>query len=42
MGRFRIRVVAVSAEHEGRKWSSPQVHAWTIEHGKVTVFWQPG
>jgi ketosteroid isomerase-like protein len=33
-------LVTESAEREGRKWSSPQVHAWTIEGGKATVFWQ--
>ena len=33
-------LVTESAEREGRKWSSPQVHAWTIERGKATVFWQ--
>ena len=31
---------AESAERDGRKWSSPQVHAWTIQNGKATVFWQ--
>ena len=33
-------LVTESAERNGRKWSSPQVHAWTIENGKATVFWQ--
>ena len=35
-----LALVTESAEREGRNWSSPQVHAWTIEHGKATVFWQ--
>jgi uncharacterized protein len=33
-------LVTESAERDGRKWSSPQVHAWTIQNGKATVFWQ--
>ncbi len=35
-----IVLVTESAERKGRKWSSPQVHAWTIENGKALVFWQ--
>jgi ketosteroid isomerase-like protein len=35
-----LALVTESAERNGRKWSSPQVHAWTIERGKATVFWQ--
>ena len=35
-----LALVTESAERNGRKWSSPQVHAWTIEGGKATVFWQ--
>ena len=35
-----LALVTESAERNGRKWSSPQVHAWTIENGKATVFWQ--
>jgi ketosteroid isomerase-like protein len=35
-----LALVTESAERDGRKWSSPQVHAWTIERGKATVFWQ--
>jgi len=37
------RVVALcteSAEREGKRWSSPQVHVWTVKNGKATVFWQ--
>jgi uncharacterized protein len=33
-------LVTESAERDIRRWSSPQVHAWTIEGGKATVFWQ--
>ena len=33
-------LVTESAERNGRRWSSPQVHAWTIQNGKATVFWQ--
>jgi ketosteroid isomerase-like protein len=35
-----VVLVTESAERKGRKWSSPQVHAWTVEDGKATVFWQ--
>jgi hypothetical protein len=35
-----LALVTESAERNGRKWSSPQVHAWTVEKGKATVFWQ--
>jgi uncharacterized protein len=35
-----IALVTESAERKGRKWSSPQVHAWTVKNGKATVFWQ--
>jgi ketosteroid isomerase-like protein len=35
-----IVLVTESAERHGRNWSSPQVHAWTINDGKATVFWQ--
>ena len=35
-----LALVTESAERGVRKWSSPQVHAWTIERGKATVFWQ--
>ena len=35
-----IALVTESAERKGRKWSSPQVHAWTVKGGKATVFWQ--
>ena len=35
-----VVLVTESAERDGRKWSSPQVHAWTIQNGKATVFWQ--
>jgi uncharacterized protein len=33
-------LVTESAQRGDRKWSSPQVHAWTMENGKATVFWQ--
>jgi len=29
-----------SATRRGRKWSSPQVHVWTVRNGKAAVFWQ--
>jgi len=32
--------VTESARRGNREWSSPQVHAWTIEDGKASVFWQ--
>jgi ketosteroid isomerase-like protein len=35
-----VVLVTESAEREGRMWSSPQVHAWTLEDGKASVFWQ--
>jgi ketosteroid isomerase-like protein len=35
-----IVLVTESAEREGRRWSSPQVHAWTVHGGKAYVFWQ--
>jgi ketosteroid isomerase-like protein len=35
-----IVLVTESARRGNRDWSAPQVHAWTIEDGKATVFWQ--
>jgi ketosteroid isomerase-like protein len=35
-----VVLVTESAERNGRKWSSPQVHAWTIQGGKASVFRQ--
>jgi uncharacterized protein len=35
-----IALVTEGAERRGRRWSSPQVHAWTIKDGKAAVFWQ--
>jgi ketosteroid isomerase-like protein len=35
-----IVLVTESAQRLGRRWSSPQVHAWTVKNGKATVFWQ--
>ena len=35
-----IVMVTESAQRNGRPWSSPQVHAWTVKNGKATVFWQ--
>ena len=35
-----IVLVTESAERKGRKWSSPQVHAWTVKNGKASTFWQ--
>ena len=39
-GDRAIVLVTESAQRLGRKWSSPQVHAWTVKNGKATVFWQ--
>jgi ketosteroid isomerase-like protein len=39
----RDRVVVLcteSAQRAGRRWSSPQVHVWTVKNGKASVFWQ--
>jgi uncharacterized protein len=27
-----------TAQRGGRTWSSPQVHAWTVRHGRATAF----
>lgn len=35
-----IALVTESAQRNGRQWSSPQVHAWTVRGGKISVFWQ--
>ena len=35
-----VVLVTESAERNGRSWSSPQVHAWTVRNGKASVFWQ--
>ena len=35
-----IVLVPESARRNGREWSSPQVHAWTVKNGKATMFWQ--
>jgi ketosteroid isomerase-like protein len=35
-----IVLVTESAERNGRPWSSAQVHAWTVQGGKATVFRQ--
>ena len=35
-----IVLVTESAQRNGRRWSSPQVHAWTVKNGKASVFWQ--
>ena len=35
-----IVLVTESAQRHGRRWSSPQVHAWTIKNGRATIFWQ--
>jgi uncharacterized protein len=29
-----------SARRGGRSWSSPQVHVWTVQDGRATVFRQ--
>jgi ketosteroid isomerase-like protein len=35
-----IVLVTESARRNGREWSSPQLHAWTVKNGKATVFRQ--
>lgn len=35
-----IVLVTESARRNGRDWSSPQVHAWTVRDGQAKVFWQ--
>jgi hypothetical protein len=35
-----VVLVTESAERNGRRWSSPQVHAWSVQNGKASVFWQ--
>ena len=35
-----IVLVTESAQRHKRRWSSPQVHAWTVKDGRATVFWQ--
>jgi ketosteroid isomerase-like protein len=35
-----IVLVTESAQRNGRAWSSPQVHVWTVKNGKAIVFWQ--
>jgi hypothetical protein len=32
--------VTESARRNGREWSSPQVHAWTVKDRQATVFRQ--
>jgi uncharacterized protein len=39
-GNRVIMLVTESAQRQGRQWSSPQVHAWTVKDGRATVFWQ--
>jgi hypothetical protein len=39
-GHTVVTLVTESAWRHGRHWSSPQVHVWTVEEGKATVFWQ--
>jgi len=29
-----------TAQRGGRYWSSPQVHAWTVRHGRAIAFWE--
>jgi ketosteroid isomerase-like protein len=35
-----VVLVTESAERNGRTWSSPHVHAWTVREGKAAVFRQ--
>jgi hypothetical protein len=35
-----IVLVTESARRQGREWTSPQVHAWTVKEGRARVFWQ--
>jgi len=39
-GNRVVVLVTESAWRLGRRWSSPQVHVWTVENGRATVFWQ--
>jgi len=39
-GERVIVLVTESASRNGREWSSPQVHAWTVKNGKAITFWQ--
>jgi ketosteroid isomerase-like protein len=29
-----------TSQRGGRNWSSPQVHAWTVRHGRAVAFWE--
>jgi ketosteroid isomerase-like protein len=33
-----VAVTTVSAERSGRRWSSPEVHVWTVVDGRATEF----
>jgi hypothetical protein len=35
-----VALVTESAQRGGRSWSSPQVHVWTVDNGRITRFWQ--
>ncbi|HEV3332773.1 MAG TPA: hypothetical protein VG096_17420 [Bryobacteraceae bacterium] len=35
-----IVLVTERVRRNGREWSSPQVHAWTLKNGKARVFRQ--
>jgi hypothetical protein len=37
-GTFRLQADDVLAQGDGRSWSSPLVHVWTVKDGKATVF----
>lgn len=39
-GNRVIVLCTESATRNGRCWSSPQIHAWTIRDGKASVWWQ--
>jgi ketosteroid isomerase-like protein len=33
-----VALTTVSAERNGRRWSSPEVHVWTVVDGRATEF----
>jgi uncharacterized protein len=35
-----VALVTESAQRKGKRWSSPQVHVWTLKGGKAAIFWQ--
>ena len=37
-GERIVALTTVSAERNGRSWSSPEVHVWRVENGKAVAF----